>query len=38
LVGGDGSEAVLESDRLVRADAELLDQIRVICGADSVVT
>jgi DNA polymerase-3 subunit alpha len=38
LVGGDGSEAILESDRLVRADAELLDQIRVICGADSVVT
>ncbi len=37
LLSGDGTEATLESDRLVRADAELLDQIRGICGADSVV-
>jgi DNA polymerase-3 subunit alpha len=36
LVSDDGSEATLESERSVKADTELLDQIRGICGVDSV--
>ncbi len=34
----DGTEATLASDRSVRVDAELLDQIRDICGSDAVLT
>ncbi|HXW18533.1 MAG TPA: DNA polymerase III subunit alpha, partial [Candidatus Acidoferrales bacterium] len=33
----DGTEATLASDRSVCADAELLDQIRDICGSDALL-
>jgi DNA polymerase-3 subunit alpha len=38
LLRGDGSEAILESQRCVQADPELLEGIRGICGADAIVT
>jgi DNA polymerase-3 subunit alpha len=36
LVKEDGMEATLESSSAVKADPELLDRVREICGADSV--
>jgi DNA polymerase-3 subunit alpha len=38
LRNDDGTEATLASDRSVKADAELLSQIRDICGSDAVLT
>ncbi len=38
LRNDDGTEATLASDRSVKADAELLTQIRDICGSDAVLT
>jgi DNA polymerase III subunit alpha len=36
LVNEDGSEATLESSSAVRADAELLNRVREICGNESI--
>jgi DNA polymerase III subunit alpha len=36
LVNDDGSEATLEASSAVRADKELVEQVREICGSDSV--
>jgi hypothetical protein len=36
LVKDDGMEATLEASSAVRADKELVDRVREICGADSV--
>jgi DNA polymerase III subunit alpha len=36
LVKDDGTEATLEAGSAVRADPELLERVREICGADSV--
>jgi DNA polymerase-3 subunit alpha len=36
LVKEDGSEATLEASSEVRADKELVERVREICGADSV--
>jgi len=36
LVKEDGLEATLESSSAVRADPELVERVREICGADSV--
>lgn len=36
LVKDDGMEATLEASSAVRADAELVERVREICGADSV--
>jgi hypothetical protein len=37
LVLDDGAAATLEVARPVKADQELMDRVREICGADSVV-
>jgi DNA polymerase-3 subunit alpha len=36
LIQDDGSEATLESSSAVRADRELVERVREICGSDSV--
>ena len=36
LVNDDGSEATLEASSAVRADQELVERVREICGSDSV--
>jgi len=36
LVKSDGTEATLEAGSAVMADRDLLEQVRAICGADSV--
>jgi DNA polymerase III alpha subunit len=36
LIQDDGSEATLESSRAVKADRELVERVREICGSDSV--
>jgi hypothetical protein len=36
LVQSDGSEATLEAGSAVMADRDLLEQVRQICGTDSV--
>jgi hypothetical protein len=36
LVKDDGMEATLEASSAVRADQELVERVREICGADSV--
>jgi DNA polymerase III alpha subunit len=36
LVNGDGTEATLEASSAVRADKELVEGVRAICGTDSV--
>jgi hypothetical protein len=36
LVTDDGSEATLEASSAVKADQELLERVRAICGDDSV--
>jgi DNA polymerase III subunit alpha len=36
LVNEDGTEATLAASRAVRADRNLVDRVREICGADSV--
>ena len=36
LVRDDGTEATLEASSAVRADKDLLERVREICGADSV--
>jgi DNA polymerase-3 subunit alpha len=36
LVSDDGTEATLDSSSAVRADPELLERVREICGSDSV--
>jgi DNA polymerase-3 subunit alpha len=37
LIQDDGSEATLESSSAVKADRELVERVREICGSDSVV-
>jgi len=36
LIQDDGSEATLESSSAVKADRELVERVREICGSDSV--
>src|SRR6202142_2797913 len=36
LVNNDGTEATLEASSVVRADKELVERVREICGSDSV--
>jgi hypothetical protein len=36
LIHEDGSEATIESSSAVRADGDLVERVREICGADSV--
>jgi DNA polymerase-3 subunit alpha len=36
LIKGDGTEATLEASSAVRADKELVERVREICGASSV--
>jgi hypothetical protein len=37
LVKGDGTEATLEASSAVRADKDLVERVREICGSESVV-
>jgi hypothetical protein len=36
IVHEDGTEATIDAGSAVRADSELVDRVRQICGADSI--